>query len=104
MAGRKLDLLDSAAQVTDLRVPPGNRLEALSGSRKGQSLFSSRQLESLDVREDRIRMTRAGEFLMRGGKLPRLYQKYAPDRLGELLHVLMTWDAECRKKRKSERR
>jgi len=36
VAGRKLDLLDSAAQVADLRVPPGNRLEVLSGSRKGQ--------------------------------------------------------------------
>ncbi|MCC5845934.1 MAG: type II toxin-antitoxin system RelE/ParE family toxin [Verrucomicrobia bacterium] len=36
VAGRKLDLLDSALQVTDLRVPPGNRLEALSGCRKGQ--------------------------------------------------------------------
>lgn len=36
VAVRKLDLLDSAAELTDLRVPPGNRLEALSGNRKGQ--------------------------------------------------------------------
>ncbi|MDA0841508.1 MAG: type II toxin-antitoxin system RelE/ParE family toxin [Planctomycetota bacterium] len=34
-ATRKLDLLDSAEVLEDLRVPPGNRLEALSGSRKG---------------------------------------------------------------------
>ena len=34
-AARKLDLLDSAATLDDLRVPPGNRLEALSGDRKG---------------------------------------------------------------------
>ncbi|MDP6524103.1 MAG: type II toxin-antitoxin system RelE/ParE family toxin [Kiritimatiellia bacterium] len=33
---RKLDLLDSAEALMDLRVPPGNRLEALSGDRKGQ--------------------------------------------------------------------
>jgi proteic killer suppression protein len=32
---RKLDLLDSAEALMDLRVPPGNRLEALSGDRKG---------------------------------------------------------------------
>ena len=35
-AARKLDLLDSAAAPGDLRVPPGNRLEALSGDRNGQ--------------------------------------------------------------------
>ena len=34
-AARKLDLLDSAATLDDLPVPPGNRLEALSGDRKG---------------------------------------------------------------------
>ena len=36
IAARKLDVLDSAEQVSDLRVPPGNRLEALSGNRRGQ--------------------------------------------------------------------
>ena len=36
VAVRKLDQLDSAATLQDLRVPPGNRLEALVGARKGQ--------------------------------------------------------------------
>jgi proteic killer suppression protein len=36
IAQRKLDLLDAAAQLSDLRVPPGNNLEALKGSRRGQ--------------------------------------------------------------------
>lgn len=36
VAGRKLDLLDSADLLDDLKVPPGNRLEALSGDRAGQ--------------------------------------------------------------------
>ncbi|MBT3297031.1 MAG: plasmid maintenance system killer protein [Verrucomicrobia bacterium] len=36
IARRKLDLLDSAEALKDLRVPPGNRLEALAGDRKGQ--------------------------------------------------------------------
>lgn len=35
MAARKLDMLDAAHDLTDLRVPPGNRLEALKGTRKG---------------------------------------------------------------------
>lgn len=33
---RKLALLDAAVTLGDLRVPPGNHLEALSGDRKGQ--------------------------------------------------------------------
>jgi toxin HigB-1 len=33
---RKLQMLDSAATLTFLRSPPGNRLEALSGDRQGQ--------------------------------------------------------------------
>ena len=36
VAARKLDQLDSVEQLEELRVPPGNRLEALSGSRQGQ--------------------------------------------------------------------
>ncbi|NDC56561.1 MAG: type II toxin-antitoxin system RelE/ParE family toxin, partial [Alphaproteobacteria bacterium] len=32
----KLQVLDSAMHLTDLLVPPGNRLEALSGRRRGQ--------------------------------------------------------------------
>src|SRR5690606_34951436 len=33
---RKLLMLDAAADLQDLRVPPGNRLERLMGSRAGQ--------------------------------------------------------------------
>jgi proteic killer suppression protein len=36
IAARKLDQLDSVDTLDDLKVPPGNRLEALSGDRKGQ--------------------------------------------------------------------
>jgi proteic killer suppression protein len=36
IAARKLDQLDSAMTIDDLRAPPGNRLEALIGNRKGQ--------------------------------------------------------------------
>ncbi len=33
---RKLVMVNAAAKLEDLRVPPGNRLEALQGDRKGQ--------------------------------------------------------------------
>ena len=35
-AARKLEYVNLATQVDDLRVPPGNRLHALDGDRKGQ--------------------------------------------------------------------
>jgi proteic killer suppression protein len=36
VALRKLLILDAAESLDDLRVPPGNRLEKLSGARPGQ--------------------------------------------------------------------
>lgn len=36
VALRKIRQLQIARELTDLRVPPGNRLEALSGDRAGQ--------------------------------------------------------------------
>ena len=33
---KKLAMLDSAARLEDLRIPPGNRLEELQHDRKGQ--------------------------------------------------------------------
>jgi len=35
-ARMKLEVLDAAEVLQDLRVPPGNRLEKLSGDREGQ--------------------------------------------------------------------
>ena len=36
IAARKLDQLDSVIQLSELRIPPGNRLETLKGNREGQ--------------------------------------------------------------------
>jgi proteic killer suppression protein len=36
IARKKLIILDAVTEIEDLRVPPGNRLEALKGNRKGQ--------------------------------------------------------------------
>jgi proteic killer suppression protein len=56
----KLQALDAAARIGDLRVPPGNRLEALKGNRVGQHsirvndqwriCFTWRQGEAWDVK------------------------------------------------------
>ena len=43
-ACRKLDMIEYAHVLQDLRVPPGNRLEALSGGRRGcHSIRTSNQ-------------------------------------------------------------
>jgi proteic killer suppression protein len=36
IARRKLKMVDAAVALTDLRAPPGNQLESLTGDRKGQ--------------------------------------------------------------------
>jgi len=36
VSDRKLQMLDDAVELRDLKSPPGNRLEALSGDRAGQ--------------------------------------------------------------------
>lgn len=36
IAERKLAMLDAATNIDDLRSPPGNRLQALSGDRHGE--------------------------------------------------------------------
>ena len=42
VALRKLDMLDAAVKLSDLRSPPGNRLEALKSDRKGRYSIRSR--------------------------------------------------------------
>ena len=36
IAARKLEQIDSALALVDLKIPPGNRLESLKGDRAGQ--------------------------------------------------------------------
>lgn len=36
IARRKLKLIDAVSRIEELRIPPGNRLELLSGDRAGQ--------------------------------------------------------------------
>ena len=41
VALRKLVQLDAATRLDDLRVPPGNRLEALRGTRRASTAYES---------------------------------------------------------------
>ena len=52
-AESKLAILDAAADLKDLRVPPGNRLEALKGDRQGQhSIRANKQYRVCFVWQD----------------------------------------------------
>ncbi|WP_369819265.1 type II toxin-antitoxin system RelE/ParE family toxin [Tessaracoccus sp. ZS01] len=50
---RKLVMLDAAEILDDLRVPPGNRLEALRGDRAGQHSIRINQQWRTHRRRDR---------------------------------------------------
>jgi proteic killer suppression protein len=59
---RKLVMLDAAEVLDDLRVPPGNRLEALKGHRKGQHSIRINQQWRIcfvwtDAGPDRVEIT-----------------------------------------------
>jgi proteic killer suppression protein len=53
VAIRKLDMLDAATRLEDLRSPPGNRLEALRGDRAGQHSIRINQQWRVCFRWDR---------------------------------------------------
>jgi hypothetical protein len=57
IAGRKLDQLDSVLSLDELCVPPGNRLEALSGIGKDNTVYAlmtSTEFVSDGQRRDRL--------------------------------------------------
>lgn len=47
-------------------------------------------VSDIEVREKKLMMLKGGDYLMRGKKFPRLYEKHPLDLLEELLHVLRT--------------
>ena len=57
-ARRKLSYLDAARDLSDLRIPPGNRLEALRGGRSGQ--------HSIRINPKRAVSARRGPFPAHG--------------------------------------
>jgi proteic killer suppression protein len=48
-AARKLEYVHLATSLKDLQVPPGNRLHALKGSRRGQHAIAINDQESIPL-------------------------------------------------------
>ncbi|MGS2722939.1 type II toxin-antitoxin system RelE/ParE family toxin [Porticoccus sp. GXU_MW_L64] len=62
IAGRKLDQLDSVTRLEELKIPPGNNLESLSGNRAGQYSIRINQQYRIcfvwtDTGPDRVEIT-----------------------------------------------
>nr|VFK25054.1 MAG: proteic killer suppression protein [Candidatus Kentron sp. LFY] len=62
VVARKLEQLDSVVTLDDLRAPPGNRLELLSGDRKGQHCIRVNEqyricFQWTDAGPDRVEVT-----------------------------------------------
>ncbi len=67
-------------------------LRNLLGIARIRIAAASLHVTEIDVRDRKVMMTRKGEYLMRGTKFPRLYQKTPWEQLMELLHILEHWN------------
>src|SRR3977135_1178307 len=71
VALRKLRLLNQARVLGDLRVPPGNRLEALRADRQGSIRFASMTngVSALFGRKEARHMSKSSTTMSKGGLL-----------------------------------
>jgi antitoxin HigA-1 len=70
---RKLDMLDAAARLSDLRAPPDNRLEALAGDREGQhSIRINDRLRICFVWKDDGRSRSRSSITIEENAMPRI--------------------------------
>jgi transcription-repair coupling factor (superfamily II helicase) len=68
-------------------LPPPVELLLLVGELK--ILASDKSVTSIEVEEDKLKITRHGDFIQLGGKFPRLTKKEAKARLKEIKRLLL---------------
>ncbi len=52
-------------------------------------LASEKAVSAIEVKDDKLMLTRQGDFIMLGGKFPRLAKKQAGARLKEIKKLLL---------------
>jgi len=52
-------------------------------------LAADRGLDAMETRDDRLMLTRNGQFIQVGGRFPRLTKRTAPARLNEIRKILL---------------
>ncbi len=93
---RKLAALEDKAAVRALETelkdrfgPPPPALQLLLQVGELKTLAGARGVSALEVKEDKLILTRNGDFVMVGGKFPRLARKRAAGRLSEIRKLLL---------------
>jgi transcription-repair coupling factor (superfamily II helicase) len=76
------------AEARDRFGPPPPPLERLLKIARLKVLAAERGIQVIEVKEDRLMLTRNGDYVMIGGKFPRLTRERAPDRLKEIERLL----------------
>ncbi|MSU61809.1 MAG: transcription-repair coupling factor [Pedosphaera sp.] len=83
-----LDALRAELRDRFGKLPPG--VELLLQVSELKSLASERGVSVIESKDDKLMLTRHGDFIMMGGKFPRLTKKEAKGRLGEIKKLLLT--------------
>jgi len=78
-----------ARELRDRFGPRPPAVELLLQVAEVKTLAADRGVSEVEVQDDRLMLTRHGEFVMLGGKFPRLTKKDARGRLKEIKMVLV---------------
>ena len=84
------DLTALKRELRDRFGPPPPPVELLVGVHELRLLAAARQVTSVEVAEDKVRLTRNRDLITVGGQFPRLAKREAQARLNELRKLLLS--------------
>jgi transcription-repair coupling factor (superfamily II helicase) len=85
----KASLESLRCELRDRFGPPPPPVELLLQVAEIRILAADRGIDAIEVKEDKLMLTRQGDFITLGGKFPRLTRKQAPARLKEIKKLLL---------------
>ena len=85
----KASLESLSRELRDRFGPPPPPVELLLQVAEVKILAADRGIDAIEVKEDKLMLTRQGDFITLGGKFPRLTRKQAPARLKEIKKLLL---------------
>jgi transcription-repair coupling factor (superfamily II helicase) len=77
------------SELRDRFGPPPPAVELLVQVSALKILAADRGLDAMETRDDRLMLTRNGQFIQVGGRFPRLTKKTAAARLNEIRKILL---------------
>jgi len=81
--------LTSCKKLRD-RLADSTSLESVVSTYRNQILAGERGVSIIEVKEDKLMLTRNNDFVMVGSKFPRLTKKQATARLNEIKRLLLS--------------